>query len=153
MAQPTNKLNTPHTLILGIGNSARRDDGLGWAFLDAIRDEGRFAGEAAYRYQLQVEDADVIRPYNTVIFVDALQQPSENGFYWKPCLPVASFGFSTHAMDPESVVALCQELYGEAPEAFILGIAGHAWGLEEGLSPEAVKNLEQALRFFREKIL
>ena len=153
MIQPNDKLNSPHALLLGIGNSARRDDGLGWAFLDAIRKEGRFAGELAYRYQLQVEDADVIRNYETVIFVDALHRPMEGGFYWKPCLPVATFGFTTHAMDPESVVALCQELYGEAPEAYTLGIVGHAWGLEEGLSPEAKVNLEAALRFFGEKIL
>ncbi|MCO6489108.1 MAG: hydrogenase maturation protease [Phaeodactylibacter sp.] len=147
------KLNTPTTLLLGIGNNARRDDGLGWAFLDAIREQGLFAGEITYRYQLQVEDADVIRAYQTVIFVDALHQPVEAGFYWKPCLPVAAFSFSTHALDPESVVALCQEIYGEAPEAFTLGIAGYAWELEEGLSPKAVKNLKQALHFFREKIL
>lgn len=147
------KLNTPATLLLGIGNSARRDDGLGWAFLDAIREQGQFAGEISYRYQLQIEDADVIRAYQTVIFVDALHQPLEAGFYWKPCLPVATFGFSTHALDPESVMALCQEVYGEVPEAFTLGITGYAWGLEEGLSPKAMNNLEQALFFFREKIL
>ncbi|MCB9052674.1 MAG: hydrogenase maturation protease [Lewinellaceae bacterium] len=146
-------LNTPATLLIGIGNSARSDDGLGWAILDAIREEGHFVGELAYRYQLQVEDADVIRNYQTVIFADALQRPVEGGFYWKPCLPVATFGFSTHALDPESVVALCQELYGEAPDAYTLGIQGYTWELEVGLSPEAWKNLEQALRFFREKIL
>ena len=146
-------LNASTTLLLGIGNSARRDDGLGWAFLEAIQKEGRFAGELAYRYQLQVEDADVIRNYENVIFVDALHRQVEGGFYWKPCLPVATFGFSTHALDPESVVALCQELYGEAPDAYTLGIQGYTWELEVGLSPEAWKNLEQALRFFREKIL
>lgn len=153
MAQPQNKLNTPHTLLIGIGNSARRDDGLGWAFLDAIRDDGQFAGEITYRYQLQVEDADVIRSCQAVVFVDALQQAVEKGFSWKPCLPAAAFGFTTHALAPESVVALSQELYGEAPKAFTLGISGHAWGLEEGLSLQAMNNLKEALRFFREKIL
>ena len=146
-------LNASTTLLLGIGNSARRDDGLGWAFLDAIQKEGCFTGELAYRYQLQVEDADVIRNYENVIFVDALHRQVEGGFYWKPCLPVATFGFTTHAVDPESVVALCQELYGEAPDAYTLGIEGHAWGLEEGLSPAGEKNLEQALHFFHGKIL
>ena len=153
MSALINKLNSPTTLLIGIGNSARRDDGLGWAFLDAIQKEERFAGELAYRYQLQVEDADVIRNYENVIFVDALHRQVEGGFYWKPCLPVATFGFTTHAVDPESVVALCQELFGEAPDAYTLGIGGYAWGLEEGLSPQAVKNLEQALHFFDGKIL
>ena len=146
-------MNTPATLLIGIGNTARADDGLGWAFLEAIREGGHFNGELALRYQLQVEDADMIRDYETVIFVDALHKPVEAGFYWKPCLPVATFGFSTHALDPESVIALCQELYGEAPEAYTLGITGHKWELEEGLSPEALKNLEGALRFFEENIL
>ena len=153
MSALINKLNSPTTLLIGIGNSARRDDGLGWAFLDAIQKEERFAGELAYRYQLQVEDADVIRNYENVIFVDALHRQVEGGFYWKPCLPVATFGFTTHAVDPESVVALCQELFGEAPDAYTLGIEGQAWGLEEGLSPAGKKNLEQAFHFFQGKIL
>ncbi|MCB0580995.1 MAG: hydrogenase maturation protease [Phaeodactylibacter sp.] len=153
MTHAPEKLNTPATLLLGIGNSARRDDGLGWAFLDVIREQGQFAGEITYRYQLQVEDADVIRAYQTVIFVDALHQPLEAGFYWKPCLPVATFGFSTHALNPESVVALCQELYGEAPEAYTLGISGYDWELAEGLSRAAIINLRAALLFFEEKAM
>ena len=146
-------MNTPATLLIGIGNTARADDGLGWAFLEAIREGGHFNGELALRYQLQVEDADMIRSFENVIFVDALHRAVEGGFYWKPCLPVATFGFSTHALDPESVIALCRELYGEAPEAYTLGITGNKWELEEGLSPEALKNLEGALRFFEENIL
>lgn len=146
-------LNSPSTLLLGIGNSARSDDGLGWAFLEAVEEEGRFAGEMAYRYQLQVEDADTIRGYEAVVFVDALQASVEGGFYWKPCLPVATFSFTTHALDPESVVALCQELYGEAPAAFTLGISGRDWELKEGLSREAQVNLRAALLFFRENLI
>ncbi len=147
------KPDTPKTLLIGIGNSGRRDDGLGWAFLDAIREEGAFRGEASYRYQLQVEDAEKILSYDKVIFVDASENKREQGFYWKPCLPVANFGFSTHALDPDSIVALCQELYGGAPEAFVLGIEGEEWELREGLSPAAEANLEKALDFFRESVM
>lgn len=147
------KLNNPATLLIGIGNSARSDDGLGWAFLEAVEEEGRFKGGLAYRYQLQVEDADMIRSYETVIFVDALHTKAEDGFYWKPCLPVATFGFSTHALAPESVVALCQELYGEVPAAYTLGISGCDWELKEGLSQEALVNLQAALLFFKKRLL
>ena len=153
MLKPQMKLNSPTTLLIGIGNSARSDDGLGWAFLEAVQEEGRFKGEVAYRYQLQVEDADMIRPYKTVIFVDALHAKVEGGFYWKPCLPAAISGFSTHALDPGSVVALCQELYGEVPEAYTLGISGCKWELKEGLSREAKVNLKAALLFFGEEVL
>ena len=44
-------------LIIGIGNSSRGDDGLGWAFLDTISQMQPLPGQLEYRYQLVVEDA------------------------------------------------------------------------------------------------
>ena len=38
-------------LIIGIGNSGRRDDGLGWAFLEALEDLGLDSNQMHYRYQ------------------------------------------------------------------------------------------------------
>jgi len=61
----------PDTLLFGIGNSGRSDDGLGWSFLDRIKQETDFAGQFEYRYQLQVEDAALVRDAERVIFIDS----------------------------------------------------------------------------------
>ena len=59
--------NLDKIIIIGVGNSGRQDDGLGWAFLDEIK--RKFPGiKIEYKYQLQIEDADLISSYDTVFF-------------------------------------------------------------------------------------
>ena len=45
------------TLIIGIGNNTRQDDGLGWCFLDKLTEEGFNEDNLLYKYQLMIEDA------------------------------------------------------------------------------------------------
>jgi len=135
-------------LIIGIGNAGRQDDGLGWAFLDKIKESGKFSGQVQYRYQLQIEDADLLRSAQTVLFVDASHTPLPEGFLWERCKPRASFTFTMHAVSPETILQLSQELYDHHPEAFQLLIEGEEWELQLGLSPKAQRNLDEALDFF-----
>ena len=143
----------PDTLLFGIGNAGRSDDGLGWAFLDRIQQEPGFAGRVEYRYQLQVEDAALVRDAERVFFIDSYKGKLPGGFQWKPCEPSEEFQFTTHVLPPRGVMHFCQELYGRKPRADILMIQGTRWDLQLGMSPEAERRLENALRFFKEKVL
>ena len=58
-------------LLIGIGNCSRRDDGLGWAFLDKLKKKMPTGVELIYKYQLNIEDAEMISKTDTVIFIDA----------------------------------------------------------------------------------
>lgn len=129
------------TILLAIGNSGREDDGLGWAFADWLEATGRFAGDIERRYQLQVEDADLISRYERVIFVDASREGPAQGFAWRRTRSAAQFAFSTHALAPGTVLKLAADLYGACPEAWTLAIAGERWELGEGLSEGAEENL------------
>jgi Ni,Fe-hydrogenase maturation factor len=53
--------STSKKLIVGIGNASRGDDGLGWKFLDLLKERGFDDWELIYRYQLNVEDADLVK--------------------------------------------------------------------------------------------
>jgi hypothetical protein len=55
-------------------------------------------------------------------------------------------------MSPESVLALCQDIYGKHPKAYVLAIRGYNWDFAEGLSSKAIKNLEEAYLFLMQKI-
>ena len=143
----------PDTLLFGIGNSGRSDDGLGWAFLDRIQQDPGFAGQAEYRYQLQVEDAALVRDAERVIFVDSYKGNLHDGFQWQPCEPSEDFQFTTHVLPPRGVMHFCQDLYGKKPRANLLMIQGASWGLCLGISPEAERHLEDALLFFKDKVL
>jgi hydrogenase maturation protease len=136
-------------LLIGIGNSARQDDGLGWAFLEKVEAGGFFKGDVQYKFQLNIEDAELISQYNTVIFVDASKTELEDGFTFNPCFPSSNTEYSTHLLAPESALYVCQQLYHQQPHAWILAIQGYEWELKEGLTKKALANLEQALEWFR----
>ncbi|MDX1314171.1 MAG: hydrogenase maturation protease [Eudoraea sp.] len=140
-------------LIIGVGNSGRADDGLGWAFIDEVKTRLPQNYEYEYRYQLQVEDAELISQYDQVYFVDAAITIWEEGFRMESCWLRADHGFSTHELEPETVLYLADTLYDHRPEAYILGISGFSFDLEVGLTKEGEANLKQALKFFDEKIL
>jgi hydrogenase maturation protease len=139
-------------LVLGIGNIGRQDDGLGWLFLDYLQ-KAKFGNmDLEYRYQLQIEDAELLSNYKTVIFVDATKENTNNGFYYRTCVPSDNHSFSTHELCPETVLFLAINLYQHRPKAFILGIQGYVWNLEIGLSQKAKINLYKAEEFLFKKI-
>jgi len=141
------------TLLFGIGNCGRADDGLGWAFLDRIKSHLSDNYDVEYRYQLQIEDAELATNYKTVIFIDAHKKTFKKGFVWEACHPKASKSFTSHALDPQSILYLTETIYKKYPKAFILGISGENFSLSMGLSEAAEINLSNALNFFDEKIL
>jgi hydrogenase maturation protease len=140
------------TLIIGIGNNGRQDDGLGWAFLDILRKEQPLF-DLEYRYQLQIEDAEYISGYQHVIFVDATKETTENGFYYKPCMPRESYNFSTHALSPQTIMSLSKTLYDTKVSAWLFAIQGFEWELQIGLSKKGAENLKKASLFFKDEIL
>jgi hydrogenase maturation protease len=137
-------------LIIGIGNSSRSDDGLGWKFLEHLPEETAYVN-LQYRFQLQVEDADFIKDYGTVIFVDATEKTVPDGFQFSACDPVSfQDSFTSHRLEPSAVLWLCSEIYDSCPDAYLMAISGDIWELKEGLSPNAVNNLTKALKYFHE---
>lgn len=99
--------------------------------------------DAVWKYQLNIEDADLIRGYDRVVFVDAAAEGGEPAV-WTDVAPSPSIAFTTHEMAPASVLALCEELGGPVPRAFLLAVRGYAWDFSESLSPEAALNLKNA---------
>ena len=142
------------TLVCGFGNPGRRDDGLGPALVALLESDPalkKWTGlRTEARLQLNIEDALTISAVEEVIFADASTR-ARPPFEFKRIRPRAKLAFSTHALAPASVLALCRELYGRTPEAFLLGIRGYRWELEEGLTARAARNLERALAFLNKR--
>lgn len=137
--------DTPTSLIYGIGNVGRQDDGLGWAFIDWLEREALCPRAGIMRcYQLQLEDADLISGRSRVLFVDATREKAVDTFALGPVLPKLDLSFTSHALSVATVAAACQHCFERVPEVYLLTIRGYAWALQEGLSPRAQRNLEQA---------
>lgn len=140
----------PRILVFGYGNPGRQDDGAGVVFVEEL---AAWAHSNEHRwitfdnnYQLNVEDALAAAQHDVVVFADASRDQSE-GFRFRFLQPSARVSFSTHAMSPESVVALSQELYGACPTAYLLTLRGYEWEPNGLLTPEARSNIEAAKAF------
>ncbi|MFH4964042.1 hydrogenase maturation protease [Gaetbulibacter sp. M235] len=146
------KEDSKNIIIFGIGNSGRQDDGLGWLFLNFLEEQNTNI-DLEYRYQLQIEDAELISNYDKVIFVDASKEEIKEGYYLNTCYPSEKYSFSTHALEPETILYLSNKLYNHIPEASVFGIQGYDWELNIGLSEKGSLNLDKAIKFFKDNVL
>ena len=142
-------MNAAATLVLAWGNPGRRDDGLGPAFAEAIRDRGVADLAVSADYQLQVEDAAELCGCARVLFVDA-DRAGPEPFRFHRLEPEAGGsggpGFTSHGISPARVLRLGRELFGAAPEAWLMGIRGYDFDdFGEELSAAARVNLEAAI--------
>lgn len=136
-------------LVLGIGNPGRRDDGLGPAAAERLRKRRLRGVVCDANYQLNIEDALAVAGHDTVVFVDAargLRKP----FAFREVRPAATLPAMSHALGPAAVLALAAGLYGKRPEARLLAIRGRRFGVGEGLTAEAERDLALALAFLEE---
>ncbi len=147
------KTDLQRILLIGIGNCGRGDDGLGWKFTDLIGQKGYHWIDLEYRYQLQIEDTELINNYDTVIFADASHTALKDGFEIRPCATANHYFFSSHMQSPETILYLANNLYNKYPHAYTLAIAGQDWELKTSLSKKAKKNLQLAIAFFNTEFL
>jgi hydrogenase maturation protease len=152
-------------LLIGVGNDSRADDGLGWAFLDRVKEtfpDGKLPlnpgaepvpFDIEYRYQLQVEDAAMICQYRNVVFIDATEEVHDEGFAIRECESSGTYHFSSHIQGPESILYLSEVLFGRSPETFIVSISGYEWELGIGMCERAAENLERAFNTFLDRQL
>ncbi len=135
-------------LLIGYGNPGRGDDGLGPAFSERIAARALPDMVVDIDYQLVAEHALVMSDHDLVVFVDA-EIGGAQAFSFRQVQPALPERIGSHSFVPETVLALCKTLYGVTPRAFLLGISGREYGeVKEGLSGEALENLEQAEAFF-----
>jgi len=138
--------NGPNILVLGYGNPGRQDDGLGPAMADAIEALALPGVTVEVDYQLNIEHAAELARHDIVLFVDAdLIAPAP--FVLNKIVSAREIAFTSHSVSPESVLAICEDHLGAAPEAWVLGIRGYAYEFAEGLTPQAQENFEQALAY------
>lgn len=147
------------SLIIGYGNPDREDDGVAWHTLRALtvklglippesyEDEFPSSTLIDFDFQLQLtpEKAEEIADYAYVCFVDAHTGnipesvrliPLESEFQRSPF---------THHLTPQSLLSMCETVYGKKPEAALLSVLGHRFLFSRELSEETAKLVPQAV--------
>jgi hydrogenase maturation protease len=151
------KLN--RTLLIGYGNPDREDDGVAWHILralaqelglpapDSYEDELPSNGKVDFAFHLQLtpEMAEELAAYQRVCFIDAhmgdIPEPVrliriESGFQRSPF---------THHLTAQSLMSMCETLYGKKPAAVLLSVRGYRFQFERELSPETGALVPQAV--------
>ena len=138
-------------LIYGYGNPGRQDDALANELIERIevaKSKGEFAGiDTDSNYQLNIEDAEIISKYETVIFVDASVEDIEDIAFTKVEPSDSKVEFSMHAVSTAFVLDLCKKMYEVEPEVYLLHIKGYEWEFMEALTTGALANLDKAYNF------
>ena len=139
-------------LIYGYGNPGRQDDGLGPALVAELAAWAQAEGLSGIvfdsNYQLNVEDALAVAESRSVVFVDASKE-GKAPFEFRPLAPRKETTLTSHALAPETVLALADELYGARPPAWLLAIRGEAWEPNAAPTAAALAHLAAARAFLQ----
>lgn len=135
-------------LIIGYGNTLRRDDGVGPAVADAVAALELPGVKSLACPLLAPELAADLADAKSVIFVDAaVDSPRE--VQLRPLAPADSSQIMAHAADPRTMLALARDVFGHAPAAWCLTIPVEDLAIGEGFSTRTQNGFEIALREIR----
>ncbi|RKZ06180.1 Ni/Fe hydrogenase [Candidatus Fermentibacteria bacterium] len=139
-------------LIFTWGNPSRGDDALGPALYDLLQQEELNGVDLLTDFQLQIEHSIDLEGRERVLFVDA--STSANApFELSRLQPEQDASYTTHAMSPQALLSVYQQVNGSAPPpAWLLSIRGYEFGLGLPLSTAARKHLLAAFHHVKELI-
>lgn len=121
-------------LVIGYGNSLRRDDGVGPRVAGAIAELDLPGVRTLDCQLLSPELADPIARARRVIFVDAAVDEMD-GVKLRKLVPGDTTQLMAHAADPRTMLALARDVFGRSPEAWWLTIPAIQLGFGTDYSP------------------
>ena len=132
-------------LVIGYGNTLRRDDGVGPGVAEAVAGLALPGVRTLACPLLTPELAEAVSQAHVAIFVDAaVDAPRE--VQLRTLAPAGSSQVMAHAASPATLLALARDVFGHAPEAWWLTIPVEDLGIGEELSPLARRGFEIAVR-------
>jgi len=133
-------------LVIGYGNTLRRDDGAGPEVARRIEALALPGVDTLEAHQLLPEHAELLSRVDRAIFIDASVGDCPEEIRMEPVAPDPDAGFDAHASDPGGMLALAQILFERAPKAWIIPLPAADLDIGEGLSATAEDAVEQAVK-------
>ena len=121
------------TLIIGCGNSTRRDDGLGIYAANLLKNRLENASLTIYQ-QLDISLAETIVNYDLIIFVDAgmIDEPFRiKKITANPARPNAAY---TNVTSISEILDIAEKLYHKVPLCYAVIIKGYDFSFGERLT-------------------
>jgi len=140
-------------LIIGIGNTLRSDDGVGWHVAHELREQMSASDvDVIALQQLMPEIAEPVSRAEKVLFVDAVEGGKPGSVRGQQIVPAVESRLDSHHLTPTTVLRLALQLYNRCPEAFLLTVAGESFSTGENFSA-AVRGALPAVREAIERFL
>ena len=139
-------------LIFTWGNPSRGDDALGPALYELLQQEDLNGVDLLTDFQLQIEHSIDLEGRKRVLFVDASTSATAP-FEFVRLQPEQDASYTTHAMSPQALLSVYQQVNGSTPPpAWLLSIRGYEFGLGLPLSTAANKHLLAAFNHIKKLI-
>lgn len=138
------ELGTLPTLVVGIGNPTRQDDGAGIILAQKIADLGPPGIEVQTAQQLAPETAADWADRRRVLVIDAAVTGPEIDLRRLENSSTCSPATASHAVDPGVVSALARRLYGRSPEVWLCTLRAESLAFGDTLTPSMLQRLETA---------
>lgn len=136
-------------LVIGYGNTLRRDDGVGPKVAEAVAALALPGVRTLACPLLTPELAEPVSQARMVLFVDAaVDAPRE--VQLRTLAPADNSQIMAHAASPATLLALARDVFGHAPEAWLITIPVEELGIGEEFSPLAQCGFEAAVRHVRQ---
>lgn len=129
-------MNGP-VLVVGVGNTLRGDDGVGWRAIASLAADPRLAGARLLtRHQLTPELAADLADARIAIVIDARADGrAQPGTVSVHRVDPGDPPRWSHHLDPGALAGLAKALYGATPPVFLVTVSGATFGLGDDLSP------------------
>ena len=135
---------TAQPLVIGFGNTLRRDDGVGPRVARRLAEHG--VATVIEAFQLLPEHIEAAASAGLVVLVDAAVDLAP-GEVRRRKLDPAGPGSPTvdlHELPPAALATAARELYGSSPEVWLISVGVADLELGEGLSSEVEDALPRA---------
>jgi hydrogenase maturation protease len=137
-------------LVIAWGNPLREDDGVAWRVLEglrALRPRPSLPSlHLRHAHQLTPEMAECISRAAGVVFVDARRDGTPGEVRCETLSPAAGSNPLAHSVCPQTLLLYAEGLYGRAPRAVVVSVAGERFGMGEGLSEPVRRAVPRAIR-------
>lgn len=130
-------------LVIGYGNTLRGDDGAGPKVAEEIERLNLPNVRALSLGLLAPEIADPVSKAGKVIFVDASAEANEVSV--SPVAPGESSQVMAHAAEPATILALARDLFGRAPNAWLVAIPACDFSPGENFSQTTARGVKTAV--------
>lgn len=132
-------------LVIGYGNTLRRDDGVGPKVAEAVAKLALPGVHTLACPLLTPELAEAVSQARVVIFVDAaVDEPRE--VQMRKLAPADTSQVMAHAANPATVLALARDVFSHAPEAWWLTVPVEDLRLGEEFSSLAQRGFRRAVQ-------